>query len=75
MLLLLLVALDLRNRWKLDMLDQNFIKYIFIDTETGKPYAKMPTDYHDGKGEFSFGNDYTTERKLSKFTAFCNVQK
>merc|ERR1712194_433781 len=23
------------------------MKYIFIDTETGKPYTKMPTDYHE----------------------------
>jgi len=29
------------------LLDQKFIKYIFIDTETGKPYVKMPTDYHE----------------------------
>ncbi len=31
-----------------DLLEEQFIKYIFIDTETGKPYVAMPSRYHSG---------------------------
>jgi len=31
-----------------DLLDEKFIKDIFIDTETGKPYVEMPSKYHHG---------------------------
>lgn len=31
-----------------DLLEETFIKHIFIDTETGKPYVEMPSMYHRG---------------------------